>query len=216
MVAAALGCGRALPSTTPLGGEEEVGTRGSNEAGQTETPPTVVAQESEEEDGEDEGGETHAIVAEKPDASASEGEEGECKPSDAQPPVCHELQAGPCAEEFGQLCSWVAESLTPEVASAAVSCLVERNRHSKCAEVVDCVEPALGQACVEDGDRKWCEEFLKRCPKVKGFEAQSNQETCERARASLTDSTSEKIDACLGDGCDVMDCLDKLAPDEKD
>jgi hypothetical protein len=49
---------------------------------------------------------------------------------------------------------------------------------------------------------------------IEGLDEYRDQRTCERARASLSDSSVKALDACLGDGCDVMSCVEKLASDK--
>ena len=211
-------CEPRLPSKVPLGGEEATAdtdrardrTAGAGASRESKAQAADGA-ESEELD-EDRGAEASdqempAIVAEKPAA------EGECETSDAPSPDCDAIETGPCANIFGKLCAVLTQSVEAAVATSFVNCLAEKNRHSECAAVAACVDTAFTRACVGDEDRDWCKQYLGRCPKTKGFEVYSNQGNCERARASLVDATRDELDACLGEGCDLEGCLEKLAPE---
>jgi hypothetical protein len=209
--AALASCGQPLPSEVPLGGEET--SRGEARVPQparSAAAPSAAATEEEPDPASPDVEQAPAIVAQRTEANPDDSLG--CTTPDAPPPSCGEVESGPCAELFGAVCAVVAQSFEPFLAAAAIRCLEEENRHSRCAAAEKCLGLALEKACVQPDDGEWCKEYLSRCPETKGFEAFGTQSKCEQARAALTSSAVKTFEKCLADACDLESCIEQLSP----
>lgn len=228
VLAIAIGaCGRPMPSSAPLGGEEEprrkepaVST--SEGPGLRETPVEEAAEtalvEEPESSTDPEDDLPNGAKSDGQDEEAEDEEElASVLPAAASLPACDDstpatFDCGPLSQScpvFAPLCAMLDGMLKPKVGQALATCIVEGGCDFEGME--GCARKAIQLACVDDSARAFCADRAEACADELR-ESEATREDCEYAVSSLLPNVRQRFTSCLENSCDLELCLMRVLP----
>lgn len=228
VLAIAIGaCGRPMPSSVPLGGDEEP-HRKEPAVSTSEGPdlPETPVEEAEEAALVEEPESNSDAKDDLPDGAKSDGQAEEAKdeeklasvlPAAASVPACDDstpttFDCDPLSRScpvFAPLCAMFDGMLKPKVGQAIATCIVEGGCDFEGME--GCARKAIQLACVDDAARAFCADRAEACADELR-ESKATREDCEYAVSSLLPDVRQDFTSCLADSCDLERCLMRVLP----
>ncbi len=216
-------CSPTLPSSTPLGGEDEgepdapdgsaPKKRDAGLESAPTPPPSVEAPADSGVDAED--AEADALDAQV-DADASRAPNPTaaaepCKNSEGNPPGCGQMSDQcPGGKSVTYLCQAMRKVLQPRPAEKIIACFAKAAAAGElCGKdeaIENCVRVMLKGSCAEKDTEKFCTGIEQACPNRSKLTPEFNRENCVKGFSAMRPEYRNDLAECLKKSCDLSDC----------